>query len=245
MSAYAEFAYVYDDLMGDLPYGAWVDMYEDIWQRYGRRPKLLLDAGCGTGTVACMLAERGMEIIGCDPSEDMLGIANEKAAELGVRPLFLCQSMEALDLYGTVDGVISSLDCINYLPDLETLCAAIARISLFMEPGALLIFDINTADKLRGLDGQTIVKETEDIFCVWQNDYLAEEGRCRFLIDMFVADETGWQRMQEEQYETAFTDDELRAAIDAAGLRLLEVAEPTADMPETGVERRFYIAEKK
>jgi len=245
MSAYADFAYVYDDLMGDLPYAAWVDMYEDIWCRYDRRPELLLDAGCGTGTGACMLAERGMEVIGCDPSEDMLGIANEKAAELGVRPLFLCQRMENLDLYGTVDGVISSLDCINYLPDRETLCAALARISLFMEPGALFIFDINTEEKLRSLDGQTIVKETEDIYCVWQNDFLAEEGKCRFLIDMFVADSAGWQRMQEEQYETAFTDAELREAIDAAGLRLLEITEPTAYMPETGTERRFYITEKK
>ena len=245
MSTYADFAYVYDDLMGDLPYEAWVDMYEDIWQRYDRRPKLLLDAGCGTGTVACMLAKSGMEVIGCDPSEDMLGIANEKAAELGIRPLFLCQSMENLDLYGTVDGVISSLDCINYLPDRETLAASLARISLFMEPGALLIFDVNTEGKLRGLDGQTIVKETEDIFCVWQNDYLADERKCRFLIDMFVADETGWQRMQEEQYETAFTDAELRMAIEAAGLQLLEVAAPTEKMPETGADRCFYIAEKK
>lgn len=245
MSAYADFAYVYDALMEDLPYDAWVEFYEKIWADYGRRPKLLLDAGCGTGSIALRLAEKGMEVIGCDMSEDMLGIARDKAGEMGLRPLFLHQSMEELDLYGTVDGVISSLDCINYLPDFDALCAAMARISLFMEPGALFIFDINTEDKLRGLDGQTIVKETEDVFCVWQNEYLPDARKCRFTIDIFVAEEESWQRYGEEQLETAFTDAEIREALTRAGLALLACEGPAENMPETAAERRFYIAEKK
>ncbi len=242
MNAYTELACVYDELQSDVPYGAWVALYEDVWARFGRRPRLLLDAGCGTGTVSCLLAEAGVEVIGCDASEDMLAVANEKAEGIPVRPMFIRQRMEELDLYGTVDGVVSSLDCMNYLPDAETLTAALSRIALFMEPGSLLIFDVNTAEKLRALHGRTVVKESENAYCVWQNTFLEKENRCRFDVDLFISEGDTWRRTSETQFETAFSDETIRACLKKAGLRLAETLGPTSKMPETARERVFYVA---
>lgn len=245
MSAYADFAYVYDELMADVPYGAWIGLYEQIWEKYGARPKLLLDVGCGTGTMLRALAESGMELIGCDPSEDMLQVTAEKTADCEPRPLLVCQSMESLDLYGTVDGAISALDCVNYIEDTEALRRSFARLALFLEPGALFIFDVNTPEKLCGLDGRCIVKETEEVFCVWQNDYLPAERRCRFTLDTFVRAGKGWERFCEEQYESAFTDAELTEAAELAGMDILERIAPTDHMPEGREERVFYVARKR
>ncbi len=63
-------------------------------------------------------SERGYEMIGTDQSPEMLAEAANKAASLSNRPMFINQPMESLDLYGTVDAVICSLDGINHVePD--------------------------------------------------------------------------------------------------------------------------------
>ena len=244
MSSYAELAPVYDRLMQDVPYDAWIAYYEKVWAEHCKRPTLLLDVGCGTGTISYALAARGIDVIGCDPSEEMLAVAGEKGRDLEPRPLFICQSAEELDLYGTVDGVISSLDCLNYLPGKVALGRALARISLFMEPGALMIFDLNTPEKLASLDGQTVIKEGEGAYCVWQSSWNARSKKCTFALDLFTEEDGRWLRGYEEQRETAFSRKDVEDCLKTAGLELLQVAAPSPEMPETAEERLFFIARK-
>lgn len=66
--------------------------------------------------MTCLLAEAGYEMIGVDLSEDMLSEAAGKTVSPGkIPPIYLQQSMEELDLYGTVEAAVCCLDSINYL----------------------------------------------------------------------------------------------------------------------------------
>ena len=172
MNCYGPLAAWYDALTGDVPYGSFADYYEAEFARDGGEFRLLLDLCCGTGTLTAELTRRGYEMIAVDRSEEMLMEAREKAADLSPAPLFLCQSAQELDLYGTVDAAVCSLDGINYLPP-EDLDEVFRRLRLFIRPGGLLIFDVKSPESLRALDGSVSVDEDADHFrSLWGNDDL-------------------------------------------------------------------------
>ena len=145
---------------------------------------LVLDLACGTGSLSCELARRGYGVVGVDLSEEMLMEAAEKAAALpqDQRPTFLCQSMDELDLYGTVDACVCCLDSVNYITDAATLKEAFRRVHTLLMPGGRFIFDINTPEKLKAMDGQTYLDETEDVYCVWRADYDAPKPDLRLRV---------------------------------------------------------------
>ena len=102
MNAYDALAHTYDILTRDVPYEQTADFYEALFAREDVRVNTILDLACGTGTLTCILAGRGYEMIGTDASAEMLVEAYDKSASMENRPLFLNQTMEGLDLYGTV-----------------------------------------------------------------------------------------------------------------------------------------------
>lgn len=102
----------------------------------------------------------------------MLAQAAEKCRGAGpIEPIFLHQAMEELDLYGTIDACVCCLDSINYVTSPKKLARAFRRVHTFLMPGGLFLFDINTPQKLRGLDGQMFLDESEDAYCVWRADW--------------------------------------------------------------------------
>ena len=109
MSAYDALAGAYDGLTRDVAYARRADFLEKLFRRSRIGVHTVLDLACGTGTMTWLLTERGYELIAVDGSADMLAQAMAKSGP-GVPPLFLCQSMPRLDLYGTVDAAICCLD---------------------------------------------------------------------------------------------------------------------------------------
>ena len=155
MSSYDFLASCYDELTTDVGYPAWADYLEAHFRRKGLPGRTVLDLACGTGSLTWELAARGYEMIGVDRSPEMLAEAAAKGREdVETPPIFLCQSMDRLDLYGTIDACVCCLDSVNYVTDPRQLKKAFARVWLFLMPGGLFLFDINTPSKLRGLDGQ-------------------------------------------------------------------------------------------
>ena len=146
--SYASFAQYYDSLTHNVEYARRADYLCTLLAHLGHAPGLTLDLACGTGSLTVELAKRGMDIYGIDGSADMLSVARQKAAESGLDLLFLCQKMQKLDLYGTVDTVICALDSINHLTLEKDVQTAFDRVSLFMNPGGWFLFDVNTVYKL-------------------------------------------------------------------------------------------------
>ena len=201
MSAYGPLAGVYDALTGDVGYERRADYIQRLFQKSRIPVRTVLDLACGTGAMTCLLAERGYEMIAVDGSPDMLAAAREKAAGLrGEPPVFLNQDMQMLDLYGTVDAAVCCLDSLNYLTSPRDVQKTFQRLHLFISPGGLLVFDVNSAAKLAGLDGQVFLDETEDVYCVWRTEYEKRSRICSYWIDLFTRrGDGGWDRAGEEQ----------------------------------------------
>ena len=169
MSCYEALASSYDALTEDVGYEKRADFLEKLFRRSRIPVKVVLDLACGTGTMTWLLTGRGYELIGVDGSEEMLAAAMSKGGTVqGVPPIFLHQSMPQLDLYGTVDAAICCLDSLNYLTDPADVRRTFRRLHLFVAPGGVLVFDVNTVAKLAALDGQVFLDETEDTYCVWR-----------------------------------------------------------------------------
>ena len=72
MDAYTEFAKVYDLFMDNIPYEEWGAYLKGLLHENGVDDGLVLELGCGTGTMTEILAEAGYDMIGVDQSEEML-----------------------------------------------------------------------------------------------------------------------------------------------------------------------------
>ena len=240
MNAYGPLAFWYDRLTLDIPYEAFVDFYVKEFSADGGEFKILLDLCCGTGTLTWLLAERGYEMIAADASPDMLMQAASKAAEVSVPPLFLCQDASALDLYGTVDAAVCSLDGMNYIPESE-LPEVFHRLHLFVRPGGLLIFDIKTPEWFRSVDGSVSVDETEDMLCLWRAEFDTEENAICYGMDIFSKSGSLWRRDSEEHIEYAHSPERLAELLEIAGFENVRLC---CDCPQSDGGRLFITAKR-
>ena len=243
MSAYEALASRYDALTVDVQYEKRADFIEKLFQRSRIPVHTVLDLACGTGAMTWILTARGYELIAADGSEDMLAAAMRKSGTAeGVAPIFLHQSMPKLDLYGTVDAAICCLDSLNYLTRPSDVQRTFQRLHLFIAPGGILIFDINTVEKLAGLDGQMFLDETEDTYCVWRTEY--SRGLCTYYMDLFRQRADGaWERDLEIHRQRAYTVAELTAWLEAAGFSHIRThGDMVNRAPRQGEQRVYFTA---
>ena len=209
MEAYTSFARVYDTFMDNVPYKEWADYLGKILKEYGIDDGLVLDLGCGTGSMTEMLASSGYDMIGVDNAEEMLEIAMEKKVESGHDILYLLQDMREFELYGTVRAVISACDSVNYITDDEDLTEVFRLVNNYLDPEGLFVFDFNTEYKYREILGeQTIAEDREECSFIWDNYYDEDERINEYELTLFVRDEEQpqlYRKYQEEHFQRAYT----------------------------------------
>ena len=243
---YGNFAKYYDALIKDVNYRERTDYIRGLFKEFGREPTLLLDLACGTGGFSNEFAARGVSVIGVDISEEMLAVAQEKSRERGTDVLYLCQPAQSLDLYGTVDGAVCLLDSLNHITDFGELCEVFIKVSLFLEKGALFIFDLNTVYKHESvLADNTFVIEEGDVYCVWQNFYSKDERITDIVLDFFEKENGVYIRSGEAFSERAYTDGEIAAAAEKSGLKIEAVyGDMTRTAPKADESRAVFVLRK-
>lgn len=239
MSAYDALAASYDGLMAD---GAYRRRAAFLARRLKKSPvpvHTILDLACGTGTIACLLAGRGYEVLATDGSEEMLSQAAAKAAGLENPPLFLLQAMPRLRLARPVDAVVSTLDSLNYLTRDRDLLETFRRVRRWLKPGGLFLFDVNTPHKLRRMDGQLYMDETEDSVCVWRTFFSEKRQACTYQVDLFrLRPDGAWDRRFEEHRERAWSEEAIRQYLAEAGFTSVRLTGDLADrQPEPDEDR--------
>ncbi len=212
--AYNAFARYYDLFSADVDYINMADHLSGILKAHMQDCRLVLDLCCGTGSLALELSQLGYEVIGVDGSEDMLLIAQEKLAgnSPATPPIFLCQDMRGLDLYGTVDATVCTLDSLNHLGNEEDVRKVFERVALFTRPEGLFLFDVNTAYKHKEVLGDNcFVFEQDDIMCVWQNSLCPDTLKVDISLDFFSLTNSGlYERESEDFSECYYSVDTLR-----------------------------------
>ena len=190
MDAYTDFANVYDTFMDETPYEEWCEFLVQKLEEYKVPKGLVLDLGCGTGTLTEMLSKEGYDMIGVDNSSQMLSIAMEKREQSGENILYLMQDMREFELYGTVGAVISVCDSLNYLLEEEDLVETFRLVNNYLDPKGLFVFDFNTVYKYEQVIGDTTIAENrEDCSFIWENYYYPEEEINEYDLTVFVREE--------------------------------------------------------
>ena len=242
MSAYDTLAASYDGLMADGAYRRRAAFLERRLRKSPIPVETVLDLACGTGTIACLLAEKGYAVIATDGSGEMLTQAAAKAAVLDRPPLFLHQAMPRLRLAQPADAVVSTLDSLNYLTAERDLKETFRHVRRWLKPGGLFLFDVNTPYKLRRMDGQLYMDETEESFCVWRTFFSEKKQICTYQVDLFRLRPGGaWDRSFEEHRERAWSEEFLRKELLAAGFSGLRLTGDLTDKPPGPSEDRWQF----
>jgi len=245
MEAYRNLAQSYDRLTGDVDYEAIVAFYKQILKAEGLEPRTAVDLACGTGSVALLLARMGLQVTAVDMSEDMLCVAAQKAQALENPPRFVCQKLQQLRLPRGVDLAVCALDSMDYITDPKDCDETIRRVYRVLNPGGCFIFDVNTPEKLRAMDGQVFLDEDDDVYCVWRGEFDEQTNICSYGMDLFQRIGDRWQRSFEEHREYAYSAEQLTKWLKKAGFTSIGVyGDRKLSPPEPGEQRIFIKARK-
>ncbi|MEG1996143.1 MAG: class I SAM-dependent methyltransferase [Oscillospiraceae bacterium] len=247
MSSYHKFAQFYDKLTDNVDYKKRAEYFNKIINLHPNDGKILVDLGCGTGSMCEEFAKLGFDVIGVDNSCEMLNCAMDKKFLSGSDIMYLCQSIDKLDLYGTIDVAISTLDTLNHITDKKVLQEVFNKVSLFLNAGGLFLFDVNTLYKHENiLADNAFVYDYDEVFCVWQNN-VQNEGIVEISLDFFCTNEDKtYSRYSENFKERAYSHKQILKMIDVAGLKLLNVYDDDSFFPPSETSQRLvYVTTKE
>lgn len=245
MEAYTDFASVYDELMDETPYGQWCENIVRVLTEYGIEDGLVLDMGCGTGSLTQLLAAKGYDMIGVDYSQEMLNVACRKREETGCDILYLNQDMREFELYGTVRAIVSVCDSINYLLEDEDIIACFKLVNNYLDPKGIFFFDFNTNYKYETVIGDRVIAENrDDCSFIWENYYDAGEMLNEYDLTVFVRETEDepdtFRRFQETHLQRGYTLEEMRRFITQAGLVFIRALDADTLGEVTEQSQRIY-----
>lgn len=241
---YGSFASVYDRFMDDIPYRKWCDYVASLLNEHGITEGLVLELGCGTGSLTELLAEKGYDMIGVDISSDMLDIAMGKREKSGKDILYLLQDMREFELYGTVRAVVCVCDSINYLMSEEELLEVFRLVNTYLDPGGIFIFDMNTAYKYRMIGDATIAENRDQASFIWENTWYEEEQVNEYDLTIYAEAGQGmYRRYHETHYQKAYDPQLVSELLQKAGMEFLAAYDAFArESVKQDSERIYFIA---
>ena len=245
MNAYHNLAASYDRLTNDVDYGKIVDFYYEILEKENIKLRSAVDLACGTGSVALLLAQKGLRVVGVDLSEEMLTVAAQRAQEADAFVQYTCQSLQEMRLPRGVDLAVCALDGLDYILDPADCAEAIRRVYKALNPGGIFIFDVNTPEKLRAMDGQVFLDEDDDVYCVWRGEFDEQTNICSYGMDLFQRRGDRWERSFEEHQEYAYSAEQLTGCLKAAGFTQIRVYADGLLQPPRAGEQRIYFSARK
>jgi len=263
---YDRFAVVYDQVMKNVQYEKWARRIEHWLATYGNvvplspppsgtGPKvaekepsaqcIIVELGCGTGTMTEMLAARGFDMIGIDAAEAMLAVAMDKKLRKNSQTLYLCQDMREIDLYGTVQGFVCIFDSLNYLLSEADLLKTFRRINTFLQPGGLFIFDFNTIAEYQSIGNATYAADKGDFAYIWENFYYANRSIKEIELTLFIKDDNGhFWRHCETHLQRGYNLPQIKRLLDEAGLSFVHAVDDVTDGPPGSLSGRVVVVAK-
>lgn len=259
LEAYTDFASVYDLFMDNTPYEEWADRLAKLLNEYKQTvvPKgnaalaseagLVVDLGCGTGTMTRLLADKGFDMIGVDSSFEMLEIARRKCAQEEKDILFLNQDMRELELFCTVGAVISVCDCVNYLLEEDELLETFRLVNNYLYPQGLFVFDFNTVHKYRDVIGDsTIAENREEGSFIWENFFSEEDDINEYDLTIYMKDSDGkYIRSEETHVQRGYECDTMKALVEKAGMTVVSIFDSDTNGEVTAQSERICIVARE
>lgn len=240
MDAYTSFARVYDLFMDNVPYEQWGEYLAKLFKEYGIEDGLLLDLGCGTGKLTQIMEKHGFDMIGVDNSYEMLDMAREHSSE---NILYLLQDMREFELYGTVRGIYSACDCLNYILEEDELKEVFALANNYLDPGGLFVFDINSPYKYRELlSDNTFAENREEGSFIWENYYDEDEKINEYDLTLYIKDEEErFLRFQEVHYQRCYELSTIKRLLEEAGMEFVAAYDAYTKEPVSEQSEKILV----
>lgn len=249
MDAYTSFASVYDTFMDNIPYEEWAEYLVALLKEHQVEEGLVLDLGCGTGSMTELLAQAGYDMIGIDNAEEMLEIAIEKREKSGHDILYLLQDMREFELYGTVRAIVSICDSVNYITEEDELVEVFRLVNNYLDPKGMFIFDFNTTYKYKEVLGDRVIAEDrEECSFIWNNYYYEEEKINEYELSLFIREEDSdlYRKFQETHFQRAYDLKTMKELIEESGLEYITAYDAfTRNAPTETSERIYVIARER
>lgn len=222
MEEYTAFAKIYDEFMDNVDYDSWCARIVDMLKERGIENGLVLDLGCGTGTLTEMLSKAGYDMTGIDSSDEMLQKAIEKRDISKEDILYLCQDMREFELYGTMAAVVSACDCVNYITGKDELLQVFRLVNNYLDPGGIFIFDFNTRGKYEKIGSDSIAEAREDAAFIWENYYDEREALNEYQLTLFIKEKDDiYKRYEEYHVQRGYELGEIKELLKEAGMVFL------------------------
>ena len=203
---------------------------------------LVLDLGCGTGSLTGLMARSGYVMIGIDNSGEMLQIAMNKRNASGLDILYLLQDMRGFELYGTVKAVISICDSMNYIMEYQELVEVFRLVNNYLDPKGVFIFDLNTEYKYRELlADNTFAEDREESSFIWNNFYDEEDKVNEYDLTLFVKEGELYRKFEETHYQRAYGLDQIQQAIRDGGMEFVAAYDACTRNPVQQDSERIYV----
>ena len=243
MASYESFARVYDLFMDNIPYEEWCGYLHTLLEKYDVTDGLVLELGCGTGTMTELLADCGYDMIGVDNSADMLEIALEKKEQSGKDILYLQQDMREFELYGTVRAIVSVCDSMNYITDEADLLEVFRLVNNYLDPGGLFLFDLKTIHYFRDVCGDCVLADSrEEGSFIWENSWFEEEQINEYDLTLFIREKSGLYRREQELHDQrGYKIDTVRQILMQAGMEWVSALDADTMKEATESSERIYI----
>lgn len=242
-SVYDEFALVYDRIMGALStrrYGNFLQ--RSLAERFGNRKLRILDLACGSGHLAAQLSSEGHRVTGVDVSQAML----TRAREIAPAATFARYDMNAPASFSQrFDAVICLFDSVNHLLDPVALERLFARVRESLVRDGLFIFDVNSTEGFATRWKGSISFVQDDLVVTGTPTWNATTARGIFEMTWFEKAGTSvdcWMRHDIAVEEAAFSEEQIRAALQLAGFGNYYVnrAGSDPDLPDE-IGREFWV----
>ncbi len=248
MDSYTGFANVYDQLMDNIEYDKWTDYIVKLFNENGLRDGIVLELGCGTGNITARLSDKGYDMIGVDNSYEMLQIAMEKKNDRDI--LYLLQDMREIEMYGTVAGVVSVCDSINYLVDYKDLVTTFSLVNKYLDPDGVFVFDLKTSAFFEKIGDGQISEVRDDCSFIWDNYFDKERKINSYDLTIFEKTLSGlYERSDETHTQRAYSIEEIKKALDEAGMifekAYIAFSDNEADdelIDKKGIDRVYIVA---
>ena len=241
--SYNYFAEVYDDLTQNVDYDARSKYLASFLNDAGiKTGSDIIDLACGTGSIAVRLADMGYRVTGIDLSPEMLSIADFKSAG---KVSLINADMLNFSLSQPADACVCTLDSINHLNSINEVIKAFENVYNSIKDNGIFIFDVNTVFKHNlELGNISFVFDEADSYHSWDSVLLVVI-MFRIMIDIFVKESNHYNRFSEEFFETAYSVEDLKAALKPYFDVLGVYDDMTRNEPKSDSERIYFVCKRK
>lgn len=229
----------YDVVMAHVDYAEWADHILDLLDAHGAAPRSILELGCGTGSLAIELHERGpFRYLGTDRSAAMVRVARAKAELHGLGDLrFDLADFTDFAVSEPFDAALLLYDGLNYLLDEAGIEALLARVHAALRPGGLFVVDQSTpANSINNEAFFADEGEAEGFSFVRRSHYDREARLHTNEFELTVEGATYTER----HVQRAYTRQEVAALVAASPLRPLGAYDGFSLDPATDASERVH-----